>query len=312
MRVLKLGLLSSLAMAAIGSGFSTSVSGQDPRFIGGGPGITVFEDRNFRGDAATYENNVSNLPSRFNNRISSFRVGNGERWQVCDQANYRGQCVTVSGEESDLRQNNWDNRISSMRRLGGGGGGWPGGGGGWNGNPNRPPTWMVGTFYSSYPRITLTIQRDGTATAVLNGESFTGGYQNGRLYINNNWSTVTRLGNGIRTYNQNTGSTTDYSRSWGGDGGGGGGGDWDGPSSAPPSWAIGTFYADNSDASMRITRDGRITINYQGQAFNGRYYAGQIYANGNVSSVMQTSSGFQTYNRNTGERINYRRRRETR
>ena len=71
MRVLKLGLLSSIALAAFVAGLSLEVLGQDERLIGGGPGITVFEDRNFRGDATTYNSNMSNLPSRFNNRISS-------------------------------------------------------------------------------------------------------------------------------------------------------------------------------------------------------------------------------------------------
>ena len=92
MRVFKFGLLTSVAVLAIGAAFSSDVVGQDGRLIGGGSGITVFEDRNFRGDAATYQNDISNLPSRFNNKISSVRVGNGEQWQFCDQSNYRGQC----------------------------------------------------------------------------------------------------------------------------------------------------------------------------------------------------------------------------
>lgn len=52
--------------------------------------------------------------------ISSLRIGPGERWEVCDQANYRGRCVVVSGEERNLSNNSWSNIISSFRRVGGG------------------------------------------------------------------------------------------------------------------------------------------------------------------------------------------------
>ncbi len=85
----------------------------------GGIGITVFEDRNFRGKSATYNNDVENLDgSGFNDKISSIRVGPGERWEVCQDAYYQGRCVVISGEESDLRRNSWDNMISSFRRIG--------------------------------------------------------------------------------------------------------------------------------------------------------------------------------------------------
>lgn len=271
----------------------------------------------FNGYVASCENAIDDLRNHFDRNDSWWESRSRVQTVVNASRNVNTMMTTLAFRRQLERQwnqlRNQINRVADTYDLPGlNGGGWNGGGGsnpgnpggGWNGNPNRPPSWMVGTFYSSYPRITLTIERGGRATANLDGQSYTGGYVNGRLYINNDWSTVTRSGNGIRTYNQNTGATTDYSR-----GSGGGGGGWEGPSSAPPSWAIGTFYADNGDASMLITRDGRVTINYQGQAYNGRYYAGQIYSNNDVSSVSQTSAGFQTYNRNTGERINYRRRR---
>lgn len=109
--------------AIVASLAAVSVQAQDERLIGGGAGITVFKDRDFRGSAATYTRDMPNLLSvGFDNNISSIRVAAGEQWQICDQTSYRGACVTVSGEESDLRKNNWDNRISSFRRLSGGGG----------------------------------------------------------------------------------------------------------------------------------------------------------------------------------------------
>jgi len=89
----------------------------------GGVGITVFADANFRGKSSTFREDVSDLePLGLNDRISSLRIGRGERWEVCEHANYQGRCVVVSGEESDLRRNSWDNIISSFRRVRGGGG----------------------------------------------------------------------------------------------------------------------------------------------------------------------------------------------
>jgi hypothetical protein len=96
---------------------------QQAEMIGGGAGITVFRDRDFRGAAATYRSDIPNLDrTGFNDEISSIRVAPGEQWEVCEHANYGGRCVVVSGEENDLRRNSWDNMISSMRRVRGGGG----------------------------------------------------------------------------------------------------------------------------------------------------------------------------------------------
>src|SRR5215831_18406457 len=84
----------------------------------GGIGITVFADLNFRGKTATFRQDVPDLrPMGLDNRIRSLRVGRGEKWEVCEHANYQGRCVVISGEEPDLRRNQWDRIISSMRRV---------------------------------------------------------------------------------------------------------------------------------------------------------------------------------------------------
>ncbi|MCC7181244.1 MAG: hypothetical protein IT177_22900 [Acidobacteria bacterium] len=89
----------------------------------GGIGITVFEDRNFRGENATFLQDTPTLGSfRLDNRISSLRVGPGEMWEACEEAYFRGRCQVFSGTESDLGRVRWDNRISSLRRVQGGGG----------------------------------------------------------------------------------------------------------------------------------------------------------------------------------------------
>jgi Beta/Gamma crystallin len=49
----------------------------------GGVGITVFADSNFRGQGATFRQDVRDLARHdFNDRISSLRVAPGEQWEV--------------------------------------------------------------------------------------------------------------------------------------------------------------------------------------------------------------------------------------
>jgi len=96
----------------------------------GGVGITVFRDENFRGENASFRQDVPDLRRfGFSDRITSLRVAPGELWEACESPNYRGRCQVFSGEERDLRRVGWTDRISSLRRVrggGGGGGGYPG------------------------------------------------------------------------------------------------------------------------------------------------------------------------------------------
>src|SRR5262245_52487106 len=87
----------SLAVA-IFFGMTVLSSAQNERIMGG-VGITVFVDRDFRGAAQTFQQDVPDLRSfGLDNRISSLRVGRGEQWEVCDGPGYSGRCITVSGE----------------------------------------------------------------------------------------------------------------------------------------------------------------------------------------------------------------------
>ena len=81
-------------------------------------GLTVFTEADFRGQSATFRDDVPNLQdSGLNDRIVSLRAGRGEVWEVCEHARYRGRCVVVSGEEADLSKNGWSHAISSIRRI---------------------------------------------------------------------------------------------------------------------------------------------------------------------------------------------------
>jgi hypothetical protein len=94
----------------------------------GGLGMTVWGDASYRGTNHTFVEDTPDLRAiGMDNLISSIRVASGEVWQVCDGYNYTGRCLVVSDEESDLRRRDWNDLISSVRRLRGG-----------NAGPNQP------------------------------------------------------------------------------------------------------------------------------------------------------------------------------
>jgi hypothetical protein len=183
---------------------------------------------------------------------------------------------------------------------GGWGGGFPG-----NGNMSTPPNWAQGTWYStSGSNIQLTIDRDGRVTAITDGQTYYGTYYRGNINLNNDVSSVSRNGAGIRTYNRSTGQTTNYSRNGWGTGFPGGGN-----TSVPPSWAQGTFYSTSGPGNITLTiaRNGQVTALVDGQTYYGTYYSGTITLNNDVSTVTQTNRGIRTVNRSTGQTTNYRR-----
>ena len=194
-----------------------------------------------------------------------------------------------------------------------GGGQWNGGnGGGWNGSGemSSPPNWAVGTFYSTNgTKISLTLEASGRATVVNAGQTYYGTYNRGNLWLNGDSSNVRRNGNGIETYNRNTGQTTVYSRSgWGGNGGNGGGWNGSGEMSSPPNWAVGTFYSTNgTNISLTLDASGRATVVNAGQTYYGTYNRGNLWLNGDSSNVRRNGNGIETYNRNTGQTTVYSR-----
>ncbi len=97
--------------------------------------ITMYRYENFGGPNLRATNSISNLSdSGFNDRASSVRIRGGS-WQLCADAYYRGQCVTLQpGDYASLGAMGLANAVSSLREIGwNNGGGGNGGGGGWNG-----------------------------------------------------------------------------------------------------------------------------------------------------------------------------------
>ena len=133
---------------------------------------------------------------------------------------YRRGSIYLNGNQSTVTRTNTGIRTYNMstgetsdytRGQYGGGGGYDGGMGG--GNTSRPPNWLVGTWswVQGYGR-QFTVEANGRVVEDIQGRISYGTYYNGVITLNGSPSTVTRTRNGIQTYNQSTGETSDYVR----------------------------------------------------------------------------------------------------
>lgn len=90
-----------------------------------------FDGRSFRAYVA--EPNLNRMA--FNDLASSIVVRSGS-WELCSDADFRGQCITLSpGSYPSLRSMGLNDRVSSVRPASSGGGNWGGGWGGGGGGP---------------------------------------------------------------------------------------------------------------------------------------------------------------------------------
>lgn len=122
------GAAAGIAVAAggIGPSAATEPGQPGPPFMGGA-GILVFIDVHYGGENATFRRDVPDLGEfRLCRRISSFRLAPGEAWEVCERPDYEGRCQIFTDDQPDLRLVRWNDRICSMRRIGG------------RGRPGRP------------------------------------------------------------------------------------------------------------------------------------------------------------------------------
>src|SRR5258706_4604391 len=81
--------------------------------------ITFYEGESFRGRAFTADKQIANFERfGFNDRASSVIVDRG-RWEVCEDAGFRGRCMMLRrGSYDSLRTMGMNNRISSVRPVG--------------------------------------------------------------------------------------------------------------------------------------------------------------------------------------------------
>jgi hypothetical protein len=83
--------------------------------------LTLYEGENFQGRSLTLRGEARDLDrTNFNDRASSLVVRNGV-WQVCSDAQFRGNCATLQPGEYPVLQNGLDRRVSSAREVTSGG-----------------------------------------------------------------------------------------------------------------------------------------------------------------------------------------------
>jgi hypothetical protein len=89
---------------------------RDERRGGRGEPVQLFSGPGFHGERAVVGNEVRSMEQiGFNDRASSLIIREG-RWEFCEHADFRGQCVVLGpGEYGSLDRMN--NGISSMRRV---------------------------------------------------------------------------------------------------------------------------------------------------------------------------------------------------
>lgn len=80
--------------------------------------VMFYEHDNFQGSSFLVSADTENFaPLGFNDRVSSAEVRGGT-WQVCEDAGFRGQCVTLTpGRHASMRAYGMNDRVSSARRI---------------------------------------------------------------------------------------------------------------------------------------------------------------------------------------------------
>src|SRR5688572_2641070 len=89
-----------------------------PQRAAGAPLLTFYEDESFKGRSFETAKQVANMDrSGFNDRASSVVVI-GDRWEVCESSQYRGQCkVLRQGRYPSLTAMGLNDRVSSVRLV---------------------------------------------------------------------------------------------------------------------------------------------------------------------------------------------------
>ncbi|MGY8904230.1 MAG: beta/gamma crystallin-related protein [Burkholderiales bacterium] len=81
--------------------------------------VTFYENDNFNGRSFTTQRQINNFERQgFNNRVSSVVVSNN-RWEVCEDVRFGGNCVVLRpGNYPSLRAMGLNDRVSSVRMVG--------------------------------------------------------------------------------------------------------------------------------------------------------------------------------------------------
>ncbi len=94
-----------------GGGFSDRGQGRD-----GGGAVVLYADVGFRGPSRESGDSRDFRSLDFNDTVSSIRIRSGT-WQFCEDADFRGRCITADRDIPDLVPSGMNDKISSMRRV---------------------------------------------------------------------------------------------------------------------------------------------------------------------------------------------------
>ncbi|HEY6642436.1 beta/gamma crystallin-related protein [Povalibacter sp.] len=89
--------------------------GAGPSRPPGSASIVLYDQLNYRGAAANYDAEVRDV-GRFNDRAQSVTIGRGT-WELCEDSDFRGRCITLRDSSPDLGRQGMLRRISSVRPL---------------------------------------------------------------------------------------------------------------------------------------------------------------------------------------------------
>ena len=77
--------------------------------------LSLYRDANFGGQVLDTTREYSNLPRQYNDMALSLRISGRGTWEVCADANFRGNCQTFDRDVPDLRRYGLGEAISSVR-----------------------------------------------------------------------------------------------------------------------------------------------------------------------------------------------------
>lgn len=86
-------------------------------------GVCFYQDHDFDGDyfCVAGGSEVAGFTSKINDKISSLKIFGGATVTVFRDSQFRGQSTKFAGDVRDLSKEGWEDKISSLRVLSGGG-----------------------------------------------------------------------------------------------------------------------------------------------------------------------------------------------
>lgn len=161
-----------------------------------------------------------------------------------------------------------------------------------------PPTWMVGTFYStSGPRQQLNVFNDGNVIVDDFGRTTYGRFYQGEIIINGLNYAISRSGDGIQLRGIGNGQITGYTRN---------------PNVAAgtstPDWTQGEYTSTGgTKTTLTISPSGQVASTAKGQTMYGTIDQNVVTMGGEVFDVTTTKKGIRLTSRSTGKKVDYKR-----